>query len=444
MKHGSSIHYALPGLRTTNATCACFLSLIFATPTLANHVYPAKVNFAKENNTSNATGILNGSVYPGSAKNVVASAKGVLITGPCETLLAQTTTLAQSRNEDWVAVFTASCHSYVFLQVGNLAITVTNNKLKGVVMQDHAWKKTWGSVWTSENENITIPIVLMDEIEIFKAVMSGVNESSRFTVAITMVSTDDPSPAESTSYARTAVFVCFCIMSFCIMSMYCRIKLSVMRENDMRNAIWLMALADSVTQEDVQRRSEIVATVVASMPSRTITAKESAEGVGEDKDCCVICLDNYVEGDVVAILPCSHEFHKECIDPWLIERFTCPLCKYDILKEALTDADHVDGQVTAVRSDPGVVVVFADGAPTSSTSDNDESSNSPTTNNNINNHINTTTTNSNNNSNSSTSITVHPTSSSEVAVSRFAVPTVESESSFGFLPGFADESEDEF
>lgn len=27
-----------------------------------------------------------------------------------------------------------------------------------------------------------------------------------------------------------------------------------------------------------------------------------------------------------------HEFHKSCIDPWLLEHRTCPMCKMDILK----------------------------------------------------------------------------------------------------------------
>ncbi len=29
---------------------------------------------------------------------------------------------------------------------------------------------------------------------------------------------------------------------------------------------------------------------------------------------------------------CSHFFHKSCIEPWLLEHRTCPMCKCDILK----------------------------------------------------------------------------------------------------------------
>lgn len=28
-----------------------------------------------------------------------------------------------------------------------------------------------------------------------------------------------------------------------------------------------------------------------------------------------------------------HDFHKNCIDPWLLEHHTCPLCKSRVLKQ---------------------------------------------------------------------------------------------------------------
>jgi hypothetical protein len=59
-------------------------------------------------------------------------------------------------------------------------------------------------------------------------------------------------------------------------------------------------------------------------------------GVCDDTDTeCVICLESFVDGDRLRVLPCDHSFHVGCIDRWLSgshshhECFTsgCPTCK---------------------------------------------------------------------------------------------------------------------
>lgn len=42
---------------------------------------------------------------------------------------------------------------------------------------------------------------------------------------------------------------------------------------------------------------------------------------------CSICITEYTEGNRLHILPCSHEFHVHCIDRWLSENSTCPICR---------------------------------------------------------------------------------------------------------------------
>ncbi|XP_067900117.1 E3 ubiquitin-protein ligase RNF130-like isoform X2 [Heterodontus francisci] len=49
-------------------------------------------------------------------------------------------------------------------------------------------------------------------------------------------------------------------------------------------------------------------------------------------DHCAVCIEGYKSNDVVRILPCKHVFHKHCVDPWLNEHCTCPICKLNILK----------------------------------------------------------------------------------------------------------------
>ncbi|KAJ5966228.1 hypothetical protein N7481_012942 [Penicillium waksmanii] len=46
---------------------------------------------------------------------------------------------------------------------------------------------------------------------------------------------------------------------------------------------------------------------------------------------CPICTDDFIKGQDLRVLPCSHQFHPECIDPWLINvSGTCPLCRIDL------------------------------------------------------------------------------------------------------------------
>ena len=41
---------------------------------------------------------------------------------------------------------------------------------------------------------------------------------------------------------------------------------------------------------------------------------------------CPICTDDFVKGQDIRLLPCNHQFHPECIDPWLVNvSGTCPL-----------------------------------------------------------------------------------------------------------------------
>lgn len=49
-----------------------------------------------------------------------------------------------------------------------------------------------------------------------------------------------------------------------------------------------------------------------------------------DPDCCAICLEDFYPDAYLRRLPCKHDFHQVCIDPWLLERKrTCPICKRD-------------------------------------------------------------------------------------------------------------------
>lgn len=51
---------------------------------------------------------------------------------------------------------------------------------------------------------------------------------------------------------------------------------------------------------------------------------------GEMGRACSVCINEYAQGNKLRRLPCSHEFHIHCIDRWLSENNTCPICRQPI------------------------------------------------------------------------------------------------------------------
>ncbi|KAH7430270.1 hypothetical protein KP509_09G091300 [Ceratopteris richardii] len=46
---------------------------------------------------------------------------------------------------------------------------------------------------------------------------------------------------------------------------------------------------------------------------------------------CTICLNDYKEKEILRILPeCGHSFHVICIDLWLRQHHTCPICRISL------------------------------------------------------------------------------------------------------------------
>jgi len=60
---------------------------------------------------------------------------------------------------------------------------------------------------------------------------------------------------------------------------------------------------------------------------------------------CVICLEDFTPGQIQRVLPCSHCFHKECVDEWLTKRrAVCPVCKADPTRSTVTATRNADAE----------------------------------------------------------------------------------------------------
>ncbi|KAL0417858.1 UNVERIFIED_CONTAM: RING-H2 finger protein ATL57 [Sesamum radiatum] len=59
-----------------------------------------------------------------------------------------------------------------------------------------------------------------------------------------------------------------------------------------------------------------------------VLEKYLPENSKDDDGGCVICLDEYQDGDTRAVITaCDHRFHAVCIKTWLVQNDTCPLCR---------------------------------------------------------------------------------------------------------------------
>ncbi|XP_073393560.1 receptor homology region, transmembrane domain- and RING domain-containing protein 1 isoform X2 [Physcomitrium patens] len=66
---------------------------------------------------------------------------------------------------------------------------------------------------------------------------------------------------------------------------------------------------------------------VNALPSLIFKCVEDGKCTSET---CVVCLEDYIPGERLRLLPCQHEFHLDCIDQWLtLRKPFCPVCKRD-------------------------------------------------------------------------------------------------------------------
>lgn len=67
---------------------------------------------------------------------------------------------------------------------------------------------------------------------------------------------------------------------------------------------------------------------VAKFPVKKYSDKFFA---AEENSQCTVCLSEYQDEDTLRILPhCGHSFHMACIDLWLQQNATCPVCRVSL------------------------------------------------------------------------------------------------------------------
>lgn len=62
-------------------------------------------------------------------------------------------------------------------------------------------------------------------------------------------------------------------------------------------------------------------------------------------DVCPVCLEDFQRAEELAVCPCLHGFHMKCLQQWLNQHNTCPMCK-----KCVTPAEETTGLIPASSS----------------------------------------------------------------------------------------------
>ncbi|KAM9754258.1 uncharacterized protein ACNS7B_007279 [Menidia menidia] len=73
-------------------------------------------------------------------------------------------------------------------------------------------------------------------------------------------------------------------------------------------------VSKKLTRREIQR-----------FPTKTF---QPASGPGNTQ--CQICFCDYAGGEKLRMLPCFHDYHVQCIDRWLKDNPTCPICRVNL------------------------------------------------------------------------------------------------------------------
>ena len=65
--------------------------------------------------------------------------------------------------------------------------------------------------------------------------------------------------------------------------------------------------------------------IITSLPTRKLNIQDFILSKS-----CRICLNQFEVGEDVKTLPCLHQFHVNCCDPWFQTKLNCPVCRHSI------------------------------------------------------------------------------------------------------------------
>lgn len=116
-----------------------------------------------------------------------------------------------------------------------------------------------------------------------------------------------------------------------ILIILCAIRWYLVRRSANRDdaAAAAAAAAGPGGTDDKKRATGLDADAIAALPEFVYTNNGD---VDEEERECAVCLAVMAEGEAARRLPrCLHVFHRGCVDVWLREHSTCPVCRAEVV-----------------------------------------------------------------------------------------------------------------
>ncbi|XP_048338240.1 E3 ubiquitin-protein ligase ZNRF3 [Sphaerodactylus townsendi] len=131
-------------------------------------------------------------------------------------------------------------------------------------------------------------------------------------------------PPQPTEYFDMGIFLAF----FVVVSLVClvllvKIKLKQRRSQSSMNRLAVQALEKMETRKFKSKLKGHSEEICGALD--TLSSSSTSD--------CAICLEKYVDGEELRVIPCAHRFHRKCVDPWLLQHHTCPHCRHNIIEQ---------------------------------------------------------------------------------------------------------------
>ncbi|CAE7802192.1 Rnf103 [Symbiodinium sp. CCMP2456] len=118
-------------------------------------------------------------------------------------------------------------------------------------------------------------------------------------------------------------------------------KAEVVPKRDIRRRLWATIMYDSLSAAEhdfhcmqIQSQDPHKAPTKRILEKASVLDPAPAKGMNEQST-CLCCLEDFEDSSVVALLPCGHIFHEDCIMAWTIAKRRaskgCPVCRQSFL-----------------------------------------------------------------------------------------------------------------